>query len=56
MSEGVELLHQALVEMAQDDEGRHVLSMLKLDSFSDEPESLFDSIAAKMMLVRGLGS
>lgn len=56
MSEGVELLHQALVEMAQDDEGRHVLNLLKLDGFADEPDSLFDTIAAKMMLVRGLGS
>ena len=56
LSEGVELLHQALVEMSQDDEGRHVLNMLKLDGFADEPESLFDTIAAKMMLVRGLGS
>ncbi len=55
-SEGVVLLHQALTEMAQDDEGKHVLEMLKLDGFSDEPDSLFDSIAAKMMLVRGLGS
>ena len=56
LSEGIELLHQALVEMDQDDEGKHVLSMLKLDGFADEPETLFDSIAAKMMLVRGLGS
>jgi phosphonate transport system substrate-binding protein len=56
MSEGVKLLHQALVEMAQDDEGRLVLDILKLDGFADEPESLFDSIAAKMMLVRSLGS
>lgn len=56
LSEGVELLHQALVEMAQDEEGQHVLNMLKLDGFADEPETLFDSIAAKMLLVRGLGS
>jgi phosphonate transport system substrate-binding protein len=56
LSEAVELLHKALVEMSEDDEGRHVLNMLKLDGFADEPESLFDTIAAKMMLVRGLGS
>ena len=55
-AEGVKLLHQALVEMAHDDGGRHVLDMLKLDGFADEPDRLFDSIAAKMMLVRGLGS
>jgi hypothetical protein len=42
--------------MSEDDEGRHVLNMLKLDGFDDKPETLFDSIAAKMMLVRGLGS
>lgn len=56
LSEGVELLHKALIEMAQDEEGSHVLNMLRLDGFADEPETLFDSIAAKMMLVRGLGS
>ena len=55
-SEAVELLHNALIGMSEDDEGRHVLNMLKLDGFDDEPETLFDSIAAKMMLVRGLGS
>jgi len=55
-SEGVRLLHQALVEMAQDDEGKHVLGLLKLDGFADEPESIFDTISAKMMLVRSLGS
>lgn len=56
LSEAVELLHKALIEMSEDDEGRHVLGMLKLDGFADEPETLFDTIAAKMMLVRGLGS
>jgi phosphonate transport system substrate-binding protein len=56
MSEGVELLHRALVEMAMDDEGRHVLDLLKLDGFADAPESIFDTITAKMMLVRSLGS
>ena len=56
MSEGVELLHRALVEMAKDDEGRHVLNLLKLDGFADEPESIFDTITAKMLLVRSLGS
>lgn len=56
LSEGVELLHKSLVEMAQDEEGKQILNMLRLDGFADEPETLFDSIAAKMMLVRGLGS
>jgi phosphonate transport system substrate-binding protein len=56
LSEGVELLHQALIQMAQDEEGKHVLGMLRLDGFADEPETLFDSIAAKMKQVKGLGS
>lgn len=56
LSEPVELLHKALIEMSEDDEGRIVLNMLKLDGFDDEPETLFDSIAAKMLLVRRLGS
>lgn len=56
LSEGVELLHKSFVEMAQDEEGKQILNMLRLDGFADEPETLFDSIAAKMMLVRGLGS
>ena len=56
LSDGVSLLHQALVEMASDEEGSHVLDMLKLDGFTDEPEQLFDTIAAKMVLVRTLGT
>ena len=56
LSEGVRLLHQALVEMSGDEEGKHILDMLKLDGFSDEPEKLFDSIAAKIELVRELGT
>jgi len=55
-NEGVQLLHQALVEMAWDEDGRHVLDMLKLDGFADEPDSVFDTIFEKMMLVRSLGS
>lgn len=48
----IALLRQALLEMRNDDEGRQVLSLLKLDGFAEEPESLFDLIAAKMNLVR----
>ena len=55
-SEEVKLLHQALVTMASDPEGQEILSLLKLDGFSDEPEEIFDSIAAKIVLVRGLGA
>lgn len=45
-------LRQALLEMSNDDEGHQVLNLLKLDGFVEEPESLFDLIAAKMELVR----
>ena len=45
-------LRRALLEMRNDDEGRQVLNLLKLDGFAEEPESLFDLIAAKMELVR----
>jgi phosphonate transport system substrate-binding protein len=45
-------LRQALLEMRDDDEGRQVLSLLRLDGFAEEPESLFDLIAAKMELVK----
>jgi hypothetical protein len=31
------------------------LSLLQLDGFADEPDSLFDSIASKVELVKGLG-
>jgi phosphonate transport system substrate-binding protein len=48
----IETLRSALVEMKDDDEGRNVLHLLRLDGFSDEPESVFDQIAAKMMLIR----
>ncbi len=47
-------LREALLGMAQDQHGRSVLAMLRLDGFSNEPPELFDSIATKMHLVRGL--
>jgi phosphonate transport system substrate-binding protein len=53
-STDVELIRHALLAMQDDPEGRSVLSMLRLDGFSEEPQTLFDSIAAKMQLVRNL--
>ena len=47
-------LREALLGMAQSQHGRSVLAMLRLDGFSNEPPELFDSIATKMHLVRGL--
>jgi phosphonate transport system substrate-binding protein len=46
-------LRKAFVDMPSDPHGRRVLGMLRLDGFSVEPPELFDSIGAKMKLVRG---
>jgi phosphonate transport system substrate-binding protein len=46
-------LRKALLDMHSDEEGRQVLNLLKLDGFAEEPENLFNLIAAKMELVRG---
>lgn len=54
-SDNVKLLNQALVDMKTDSEGRDILDILRLDGFVDEPESLFDQIAAKMVLARSMG-
>ena len=48
-----ESLRRALVSMGKDEDGRAVLAMLRLDGFSIEDPSLFDSIAAQVALVRG---
>lgn len=53
-SAGIARLREALVNMAADPDGRRVLSMLRLDGFSVEKPELFDGIAAKMKLVRGV--
>jgi len=55
-SQAVTLLHEALLGMATDPEGQAVLQLLQLDGFADVPEDIFDKIAAKMTLVRGLGA
>ena len=39
-----------------DGEGKEVLRLLRLDGFAEEPISLFDTIAAKMRLVRSLNA
>lgn len=49
----IKLLQDALVGMGQDEDGRTVLRMLRLDGFSVEDASLFDSIAAELSIVRG---
>ena len=44
-------LRKALADMANDPDGRAVLSMLRLDGFREEPAALFDPIAAMMKRV-----
>lgn len=51
----VQLIRKALLAMHDDAEGREVLSLLRLDGFTEEPQSLYDSIAEKMRLVRSIG-
>ncbi|MDP9137912.1 MAG: PhnD/SsuA/transferrin family substrate-binding protein [Pseudomonadota bacterium] len=51
----VQAIKSALLGMGDDEEGRRVLQLLRLDRFSDEQPSLFDAISAKMHQVRRLG-
>lgn len=53
-STDVQLIRDALLSMAGDPEGRAILSLLKLDGFAEEPQTLYDAIAAKMQLVRSI--
>ncbi|CAN5166569.1 hypothetical protein BH10PSE7_BH10PSE7_10440 [soil metagenome] len=50
----VQSIQRALLGMADDDEGREILNLLKLDGFKYEEASLFDTIAEEMALVRSL--
>lgn len=52
--DAVLLINKALLGMKDDPDGRAVLDLLRLDGFSNEDTSLFDSIAAEMTLVRSL--
>lgn len=51
----VAALRAALVSLSQDQEGRKVLDMLRLDGFVVTPPELFDTIAAKVKTVRQFG-
>ena len=51
----VQALQRAFVGMADNVQGRLVLRLLHLDGFAEEPPTLFDTIAAKADLVKGLG-
>jgi phosphonate transport system substrate-binding protein len=50
------LMRDALIGMPNDPAGRDILGLLKLDGFSVEESSLFDSIAQNMLLVRALNT
>jgi phosphonate transport system substrate-binding protein len=52
--DAVLLIRDALLGMKSDPDGRAVLDLLRLDGFSNEDASLFDSIAEEMTLVRSL--
>jgi phosphonate transport system substrate-binding protein len=45
-------LRKALLRIANDELGRSVLEMLRLDGFSIEPPSLFDPIAAEISVLK----
>ncbi len=47
-------LREAFAQMKDDADGQVVLSMLRLDGFAMEQNSLFDPIADEMQLVRGI--
>jgi phosphonate transport system substrate-binding protein len=47
-------IKKSLIGMKGDPEGRAVLDLLRLDGFSNEDASLFDTIADEMTLVRSL--
>jgi phosphonate transport system substrate-binding protein len=51
-SAGIAQLANALVRTPEDEQGRRLLSMLQLDGFAVEPDSLFDDIAAKFALIQ----
>jgi phosphonate transport system substrate-binding protein len=51
----VEGLKAALLTMHDDETGRRVLEMLRLDRFSEEKATLFDTIAEKVERVQRLG-
>jgi phosphonate transport system substrate-binding protein len=46
-------LRSALVRMGEDENGRVVLRMLRLDGFAIEDPGLFDPIAAEIAIIRG---
>lgn len=54
-NDGIARLRRALIDMPADQTGREVLGLLRLDGFTPGDPTLFDSIAARVDLVRTLG-
>jgi phosphonate transport system substrate-binding protein len=54
-AERLSALSVALLDMHQQDDGRAVLELLRLDGFTKEEPSLFDTIAAKAAIVAAAG-
>ncbi len=52
---GTARLAQALLDMADDENGREILSLLRLDGFERHGAGIFDTIAQKVEEVRNLG-
>lgn len=48
----VSVIRKALIDMKDDVGGQSILRLLRLDGFAEEPDSLFDAIAAKMALIK----
>lgn len=54
-SASISRFREALTGMSRDSDGQDVLRLLRLDGFAQEEPSLFDTIAAKLELVRSFG-
>lgn len=54
-SAAIERLRGALLGMTSDGDGRDALALLKLDGFAEEKDGIFDTIAAKLDIVRSFG-
>ena len=54
-TDNIQRLRRALLDMPNDQTGREVLSLLRLDGFAAADPQIFDSIAARVELVRRAG-
>lgn len=50
----VEAVRQILLDMDQDEEGRRILELLRIDSFIEPPEGLYDSTKKRILQVRAV--